>query len=301
MSGSSGPKLLRFKQAAQKATYQTRPGPALISIPEHQEANHEVEQPTKKELEKNKSLKSKIFAFCRKVYRRWGFKHLFPISVTIAYAFFGGWLFSKLEYENEIETKALKNEELEIGAQNLSLEIMSICQNSFSMPDNHTLDSIKEKVTNYQMNAGLVPADSINWDFWGGMFFAGTVFTTIGYGHYCPVTRNGKIAVMLYALIGIPMVLAMLNDYGKLLMKGLNKLWSLIRNAITKCIKILSHKEYSISAESADSFDFPIPIAIIFIVGWIFICAALFCIWEKRWSYFDSFYFFFISLSTVGK
>jgi hypothetical protein len=83
-------------------------------------------------------------------------------------------------------------------------------------------------------------------------------------------------------------------------MKGLNKLWSLIRNAITKCIRILSHKEYSISAESADSFDFPIPIAIIFIVGWIFICAALFCIWEKNWSYFDSFYFFFISLSTVG-
>lgn len=34
-------------------------------------------------------------------------------------------------------------------------------------------------------------------------------------------------------------------------------------------------------------------------IGWIFLCAGLFCIWED-WDYFTSVYFFFVSLSTIG-
>lgn len=35
-------------------------------------------------------------------------------------------------------------------------------------------------------------------------------------------------------------------------------------------------------------------------IGWLFFCAGVFCIWED-WDYFTSFYFFFISMSTIGK
>ncbi|CAJ0929445.1 unnamed protein product, partial [Mesorhabditis belari] len=47
-------------------------------------------------------------------------------------------------------------------------------------------------------------------------------------------------------------------------------------------------------------FDLPVPIAIGVVVAWIFICSATFCIWESEWDYFVAFYFFFISLSTIG-
>lgn len=42
---------------------------------------------------------------------------------------------------------------------------------------------------------------------------------------------------------------------------------------------------------------------IIFLItnsGYICACAALFCIWEKKWNYFTALYFIFISLSTIG-
>ncbi|VDO75946.1 unnamed protein product [Heligmosomoides polygyrus] len=49
-----------------------------------------------------------------------------------------------------------------------------------------------------------------------------------------------------------------------------------------------------------DIFDLPIPIAIFVVIAWIFVCSATFCIWEHDWDYFVAFYFFFISLSTIG-
>jgi len=44
----------------------------------------------------------------------------------------------------------------------------------------------------------------------------------------------------------------------------------------------------------------PVPVALFVTLGWIFLCAGLFCIWESEWTYFTSVYFIFISFSTIG-
>lgn len=44
----------------------------------------------------------------------------------------------------------------------------------------------------------------------------------------------------------------------------------------------------------------PVLAAVIAAISWLFFCAGLFMIWED-WSYWISFYFFFISWSTIGK
>jgi len=43
------------------------------------------------------------------------------------------------------------------------------------------------------------------WNIWGGLYFAGTIFTTIGYGDIVAETIGGKCLVVIYALIGIPL------------------------------------------------------------------------------------------------
>uniref|UniRef100_A0A1I8EDX3 Ion_trans_2 domain-containing protein n=1 Tax=Wuchereria bancrofti TaxID=6293 RepID=A0A1I8EDX3_WUCBA len=55
-----------------------------------------------------------------------------------------------------------------------------------------------------------------------------------------------------------------------------------------------------IEDEKIESRTIPVWLALLICIGWICICAGLFCLWETRWSYFTSLYFFFISLSTIG-
>lgn len=54
--------------------------------------------------------------------------------------------------------------------------------------------------------------------------------------------------------------------------------------------------------EEEDEYEreIPVSLALVVTVGWIFGCAALFCVWETNWTYFESIYFFFISLTTIG-
>lgn len=48
-----------------------------------------------------------------------------------------------------------------------------------------------------------------------------------------------------------------------------------------------------------DEFNLPISVAIIILLAYIFIGATLYYLWES-WSFFESFYFVFISMSTIG-
>lgn len=48
-----------------------------------------------------------------------------------------------------------------------------------------------------------------------------------------------------------------------------------------------------------DEFNLPISVAIFILVVYIFIGAAIFW-WSEEWGFFESFYFVFISMSTIG-
>ncbi|XP_064173895.1 potassium channel subfamily K member 18 [Anguilla rostrata] len=55
------------------------------------------------------------------------------------------------------------------------------------------------------------------WSFFGAMFFCCTVFTTVGYGNIYPVTVAGKLVCVLYAMVGIPLMLLVITDVGDIL------------------------------------------------------------------------------------
>lgn len=48
-----------------------------------------------------------------------------------------------------------------------------------------------------------------------------------------------------------------------------------------------------------DEFNLPISVAIVILLAYIFIGATIYYLWEP-WSFFESFYFVFISMSTIG-
>lgn len=48
-----------------------------------------------------------------------------------------------------------------------------------------------------------------------------------------------------------------------------------------------------------DEFNLPISVAIVILLAYIFIGATIYYLFEE-WSFFESFYFVFISMSTIG-
>lgn len=120
-------------------------------------------------------------------------------------------------------------------------------------------------------------------------------FSLSGYGHIAPSTTGGRIATMVYALVGIPLVLTILNTWGDLLfntLKSLMRLYAKCKNRKSAWVTMAD------LPEGID--DLPVSIAVFLLIFWIAGCAALFLIWEKDWNYFTSLYFFFISLTTIG-
>lgn len=49
-----------------------------------------------------------------------------------------------------------------------------------------------------------------------------------------------------------------------------------------------------------DEFNLPISVAIVILLIYIFVGAFVFWIWENDWTFFEAFYFVFISMSTIG-
>lgn len=54
------------------------------------------------------------------------------------------------------------------------------------------------------------------------------------------------------------------------------------------------------NGETVESRTIPVWLAASVCIGYMCSIAALFCIWEKRWNYFTSFYFICISCLTIG-
>ncbi|CAG9801606.1 unnamed protein product [Chironomus riparius] len=201
------------------------------------------------------------------------------------------------------------------------------------------------------------------WNFVNAVLYCLDISTTIGkpknaeacgYGHISPRTVSGRIVTIVYAIIGIPIFLILLADFGKLFTRIIKFLWVFVRrlyytgscrkvrktapaqdmmrglNAMYDIMKRPSlafdpnvmrtfqqQQENSRGGppgespmtplpenlknyEIDDEFNLPISVAIIMLVGYMIFGAAIYCILEEDWTFFESFYFVFISISTIG-
>ncbi|XP_069464853.1 potassium channel subfamily K member 16 [Ambystoma mexicanum] len=123
-----------------------------------------------------------------------------------------------------------------------------------------------------------------NWDFSSSFFFAGTVVTTIGYGNLYPSTVAGQVFCVFYALLGIPLNLAFLNQLGK----GLN----LHLIALERCVQ----------RPGQPGVVKLVTVALFLTTGTLLflVFPPMIFSYIEGWSYGQGFYFAFITLSTIG-
>ncbi|CAK5079076.1 unnamed protein product [Meloidogyne enterolobii] len=99
------------------------------------------------------------------------------------------------------------------------------------------IDYTKNYMTPDEIIYGSGPT---KWSFGSSIFFSWTAITTIGYGHIVPLTIQGRISCLLYALFGIPLILVTIADMGRFLSNGIVWIHSTLRIIRRGCYRRLS-------------------------------------------------------------
>uniref|UniRef100_A0A8C3Q1U4 Potassium channel subfamily K member n=1 Tax=Chrysolophus pictus TaxID=9089 RepID=A0A8C3Q1U4_CHRPC len=123
------------------------------------------------------------------------------------------------------------------------------------------------------------------WDFSGSFFFSISAITTIGYGNLSPSTAAGRIFCILFALFGIPLNLVLMNEIGQLMLLGVQ------RSA--------HHLEEMFHLKIKAALLMKTCALVMGLLLFLLLPPLLFSN-KEGWTYEESFYYSFVTLSTIG-
>ncbi|GMT12464.1 hypothetical protein PFISCL1PPCAC_3761 [Pristionchus fissidentatus] len=255
------------------------------------------------------------FRIMYKAYHKYGMKHLVLIGFFLLYTALGGLVFLLVEGGHQ---GGLKQEWAQRISINRTTHVDNLMQELFNNTEymiysnqnrsERARQLLLRTLSEYETKLGIRWSEQkMEWDYWNALLFAGTLCTTIGYGHIYPMTNLGKVLTMVYALFGIPLMLLVLQDFGKLLTIFMKFPWfqakRLARRILRCCTKQSLREMREIEEQERrdlDIFDLPLIVGVSLVVLWVWICTLVLSFWDTHWSLLEAFYFFFISLSTIG-
>ncbi|ESO82629.1 hypothetical protein LOTGIDRAFT_108839 [Lottia gigantea] len=219
------------------------------------------------------------------------------LFLLIVYSLIGAFIFRAIEAPYETEQKAIiKKERKEIIEQFVNFTNLPVLNETELRNQLFNLlkDYEEEVYTAYKTGVSL-SVTKPKWDFYTALFYCGTVYTTIGYGHIYPSTTLGQIVTIIYAFIGIPLALITLADMGKRFTFGIKFVLAFLSQICkSRCCRKM-YFGYEVDTE----FNVNFYLALTIVIVYMFLGAFIYTRWEA-WTYFEAVYFIFISISTIG-
>ena len=193
------------------------------------------------------------------------------------------------------------------------IEISNILSYQDQFYQNHTCVNRTEleklimfslKLNNYGIYYYNVDNNSIyspQWTFGGNtIFFTYTTLATVGYGNLVPFTRAGKLFCIFYIIIGVPitlLIVAILTEYvAELIEDSL-----FFKTKSNSLVATNNEQELSINSNNLNYLFKYLALVLIFLT-FIYIIPAIILseFTESNWSFLETIYFCFISLTTIG-
>ncbi|VEN62404.1 unnamed protein product [Callosobruchus maculatus] len=128
------------------------------------------------------------------------------------------------------------------------------------------------------------------WSFSSSFLYSLTLITTIGYGSVSPRTTWGKLVTILYALVGIPLMLLYLSATGDVLARSFRRLYGKMCGSSPK---------KQVQCPCTNTVRVPVTLCLVIVLAYICSGAVLFHRLEN-WSLLEGSYFCFTSLGTIG-
>jgi len=214
----------------------------------------------------------------------------------------GAKIFQVIEYPNELDILTTY-QALLISKRELFLR--SVWNESRNNANYHEkiagylldYEGVVEEAINNGIN--VVTQDyHVNWNYIQSVFFSTTILTTIGYGNIAPITFPGRLFCMLFAIVGIPLTLCVIADVGQVFATMISTIWEKNKDRIQPVLdKIMRKKDDDEEVEFGGTKV--VYFCLIFLVLFLSFGAFLFTLWED-WTFFDAFYFCFITMTTIG-
>ncbi|KAE9414341.1 hypothetical protein Angca_009967, partial [Angiostrongylus cantonensis] len=281
------------------------------------------------------------------IYQKFRVSAWLPFVALVSYTVLGAFLFKFFEMENDQRSREGYRNRTSYAMNQVVERMLEVRCHDLTLRSadkayqiKHARDALLWFLDHLNLTEVLTErTDDTPWTWLGSMFYAGQLYTTIGYGYPITQTVAGRVTSIFYILFGIPIFLIILKDIGRLMSRGCRKLYKRLGDSQRKIaqspsirtvsqiqIKIVYNNCFrlktflNLKANHVQTImkdlclnlmnktntrrhaenTFPIPIALAMLFLWILFSAGLFCLWEREWGYLTSVYFFFVSISTVG-
>ncbi|VDN55166.1 unnamed protein product [Dracunculus medinensis] len=277
------------------------------------------------------------------------FSHVGLCALVVGYALLGAVVFRAVEgpHETFIQSEVTTARQKAVNiAWNATFRVNKLDRNKWERTVHSQVKNFQHKCI-WAIKRGYDGKEyglSAQWTFTGAFLYSLTVITTIGYGNTSAKTYFGKTLTILFAIIGIPLMLLFLTNIGDIMAKIFRFLYA--RSIRLKYRLILWHKrrkaaelrranslmsrltrtdlafdslgaapdmhEFLTARAQLDQIEvkesveaqlqrISVPLSLVFLTMFAYLVTGsiLFCLWEE-WTFLDSFYFCYISLTTIG-